>query len=124
MLKHPGSAYLIVAFVALCLTAVVRSPVQALVYLVPVAGAVYVARTATVVDSTGLHARAVFGSQTVRWEQLRGLRLDPSGSVYAVDGDGTQLRLPCVRSTRLQPLITAAAGRIPDPASSSTGDSE
>ena len=37
VLKHPGSAYLIVAFVALCLTAVVRSPVQALVYLVPVA---------------------------------------------------------------------------------------
>jgi hypothetical protein len=116
VLKHPGSAYLIVAFVALCLTAVVRSPVQALVYLIPVAGAVYVARTATVVDSTGLHARAVLGSQTVRWEQLRGLRLDPSGSVYAVDTDGTQLRLPCVRSTRLEPLIGAAAGRIPDPA--------
>src|SRR4051794_29907396 len=120
VLKHPGSAYLIVAFVALCLTAVVRSPVQALVYLIPVAGAVYVARTATVVDSAGLHARAVFGSQTVRWEQLRGLRLDPSGSVYAVDGDGTQLRLPCVRSTRLEPLIGAAAGRIPDPGGDST----
>lgn len=116
VLKHPGSAYLIVAFVALCLTAVVRSPLQALVYLIPVAGAVYVARTATVVDSVGLHARAVFGSQAVSWERLRGLRLEPSGTVYAVDDDGTQLRLPCVRSTRLQPLIDAAGGRIPDPA--------
>jgi hypothetical protein len=116
VLKHPGSAYLIVAFVALCLTAVVRSALQALVYLIPVAGAVYVARTATVVDSVGLHARAVFGSQVVRWEQLRGLRLDPRGSVHAVDDDGTQLRLPCVRATRLEPLIAAAAGRIPDPA--------
>jgi hypothetical protein len=120
VLKHPGSAYLIVAFVALCLTAVVRSPVQALVYLIPVAGAVYVARTATVVDSAGLHARAVFGSQSVSWERLRGLRLDPRGSVFAVDGDGTQLRLPCVRSTRLEPLIAAAGGRIPDPGGSST----
>lgn len=116
VLKHPGSAYLIVAFIALCLTAVVRSPLQALVYLIPVAGAVYVARTATVVDSVGLHARAVFGSQAVSWERLRGLRLEPSGTVYAVDDDGTQLRLPCVRSTRLQPLIDAAGGRIPDPA--------
>ncbi|HEU5271708.1 MAG TPA: PH domain-containing protein [Jatrophihabitans sp.] len=120
VLKHPGSAYLIVAFVALCLTAVVRSPVQALVYLIPIAAAVYVARTATVVDSAGLHARAVFGSQSVAWERLRGLRLDRSGRVYAVEVDGTQLRLPCVRSTRLQPLIAAAAGRIPDP----EGDSE
>ena len=116
VLKHPGSAYLIVAFVALCLTAVVRSPLQALVYLIPVAGVVYVARTATVVDSVGLHARAVFGSQVVSWDRLRGLRLDPRGTVYAVDDDGTQLRLPCVRGTRLQPLIDAAGGRIPDPA--------
>jgi len=116
VLKHPGSAYLIVAFVALCLTVVVRSPVQALVYLIPVGAAVYVARTATVVDSAGLHARAVFGSQSVRWERLRGLRLDRSGRVYEVEDDGTQLRLPCVRSTRLQPLIAAADGRIPDPA--------
>jgi hypothetical protein len=37
--------------------------------------------------------------------------------VYAVDADGTQLRLPCVRSTKLTPLIAAGAGRIPDPAS-------
>ncbi len=114
VLKHPASAYLIVAFVALCATAVVRSPVQALIYLVPAAGALYVARTATVVDEQGLHARAVFGSQLIGWDELRGLRLDRSGAVYAVDRAGTQLRLPCVRSTKLQPLITAGAGRLPE----------
>ena len=86
VLKHPGSAYLIVAFVALCVTAVVRSPIQALlIYLVPLAGAVYIARTATIVDEDGLHAQAVFGSQLVGWDELRGLRLDGSGAVYAVD---------------------------------------
>jgi hypothetical protein len=116
VLTHPASAYLIVAFVALCVTAVVRSPIQTLIYLIPAAGALYVARTATVVDEDGLHARAVFGSASVGWAELRGLRLDASGRVYAVDTGGTQLRLPCVRSTKLQPLIDAAAGRIPDPA--------
>jgi hypothetical protein len=114
VLKHPASAYLIVAFVALCITAVVRSPVQALIYLVPLGGALYVARTATVVDEQGVHAQAIFGSQLVRWEQLRGLRLADSGAVYAVDTDGSQLKLPCVRSTKLEPLIAASAGRIPE----------
>jgi hypothetical protein len=113
VLKHPASAYLIVAFLALCVTAVVRSPLQALIYLVPAAAAGYVARTATVVDDRGLHAQALLGSRTVSWDELRGLRLDPSGAVYAVDRSGGQLRLPCVRSTALQPLIDAGAGRIP-----------
>ncbi|HJQ02231.1 MAG TPA: PH domain-containing protein [Jatrophihabitans sp.] len=113
VLKHPNSAYLIVAFVALCVTAVVRSPVQALVYLIPAVAAGYVARTATVVDERGLQARALLGSHTVSWDELRGLRLDPSGAVYAVDRSGGQLRLPCVRSTKLQPLIDAGGGRIP-----------
>lgn len=114
VLKHPASAYLIVAFVALCVTAVVRSPVQALIYLAPLAGALYIARTATIVDERGLHAQALLGSQLVGWDELRGLRLDPRGTVYAVDLAGTQLRLPCVRSTKLHPLIAAGAGRIPE----------
>ena len=114
VLKHPASSYLIVAFVALCATVVVRSPIQLLVYLVPAAGALYVARTATIVDADGLHARAMFGSQLVGWDELRGLRLHSSGAVYAVDRSGAQLRLPCVRSTKLQPLIAAGAGRIPE----------
>jgi hypothetical protein len=115
VLKHPNSAYLIVAFVALCTTAVVRSPLQTLFYLVPMAIAFYIARTATVVDEHGLTARALFGSQTVGWEALRGLRLADSGAVYAVETTGTQLKLPCIRSTKLGPLVTASEGRIPDP---------
>jgi hypothetical protein len=119
VIKHSGLAYLIVAFTALCCTAVVQSPPLALVYLVPLAGALYIARTATVVDDHGLHARAMFGSRTVGWHELAGLRLDRSGAVFAVDTQGGQLKLPCVRSTRLEPLIAAGAGRIPDPAAAS-----
>jgi hypothetical protein len=115
VIKHPNSAYLIVAFVALCMTALVHAPWHTLVYLIPIAGACYIIRTATVVDEKGLTARALFGSQTVRWDELVGLRLDPSGAVYAVDQDKTQFKLPCVRSTKLQLLVAASAGRIPDP---------
>jgi hypothetical protein len=116
VIKHSALAYLIVAFTALCCTAVVQSPALALVYLLPLAGALYIARTATVVDERGVHARAVLGSQTIGWHELAGLRLDRSGAVYAVDTSGGQLQLPCVRSTRLGSLIAAGAGRIPDPA--------
>jgi hypothetical protein len=116
IIKHPSSAYLIVAFVALCSTAFVRSPLQGLIYLIPAAGAAYVARTGTIVDDIGVTARAIFGSQTVPWNELAGLRLSDNGAVYAVLRDGTQLRLPCVRSTKLTPLIAASDGRIPDPA--------
>ena len=116
VLKHSALAYLIVAFTALCCTAVVHSRLLALVYLVPLVAAVYVARTATVVDDRGVHARAILGSRTVGWHELLGLRLDRSGAVYAVDSSGGQLKLPCVRSTRLDPLIAAGNGRIPDPA--------
>ncbi|MDQ1720405.1 MAG: hypothetical protein QOI26_139 [Pseudonocardiales bacterium] len=116
VIKHPALAYLIVAFTALCCTAVVHSTVLALVYLAPLAAALYIARTATVVDDLGVRARALFGSQTVSWDELAGLRLDRSGAVYAVDSAGGQLRLPCVRSTKLDALIAAGAGRIPDPA--------
>lgn len=116
VLSHPGSAYVIVAFLALCVTAMVQIPLAALLYLLPVAAAGYIARTATIVDDTGLTARALLGSAQVQWAELSGLQLLPSGTVYAVDRSGTRLRLPCVRSTKLQPLIAASAGRIPNPA--------
>lgn len=121
IIKHPNSAYLIVAFALLCVTAVVRSPWLALIYLIPIGGAWYVARTATIVDADGITARAMFGSYTVTWPELTGLRLSDSSAVYAVARDGTQTRLPCVRATKLTPLIAASAGRIPDPAAESAG---
>src|SRR5436305_13515831 len=103
VLKQPASAYIIVAFVTICVTAAVHAPWALVVYLVPIFGALYVARTATVVDEDGVEARAILGRQRVSREQLRGLRLADSGAVYAVSTDGTQLRLPCVRSTKLDP---------------------
>jgi Bacterial PH domain len=116
VLAHPGSSYVMVGFLAICVTAMVHWPIALVLYVIPIAVAVYIRRTATIVGEDGLTARALFGSSTVSWDALTGLRLDNSGSVYAVDAAGTQLKLPCVRATRLNPLIQASHGRIPDPA--------
>jgi hypothetical protein len=114
VIKHPNSAYFMVAFLVLCCTAVVRTPVLALVYLIPVLVMGYLVRTATVVDDRGITARALLGSQHVSWEELRGVRLTDQGAVYAVATDGTQLKLPCLRAGNLAPLVTASGGRVPD----------
>lgn len=114
VIRVPRSAYLVVGFTAICATAFVRSPLQALIYLLPLAAVFFVARTATIVDETGLTARAMFGSTTVTWAELKGLRIDPSGAVYASATDGTELRLPCVRRNELPTLVGASDGRIPD----------
>lgn len=102
------------AFLALCLTAVVQSALFTLVYLIPIGCIAYILRTATIVDDNGLTARALFGAQTISWDHLTGLRLADSGAVYAVDDAESQLKLPCVRATKLNPLIAASNGRIPD----------
>jgi len=115
VLTVPRSAYLVVAFIAVCATAAVRAPWQLSIYLIPVACGYVIARRATIVDDTGLTVRAVFGESSVAWEDLSGVRLDNSGAVYAVDRQRGELRLPCVRATNLAPLIHASAGRIPDP---------
>jgi hypothetical protein len=117
VLSHPGSSYLIVAFLVLCVTAVQEVPIALALYLIPALAAWYVARTATIVTADGLVARAIFGSETVRWDEMIGLELADSGAVYAVASGGVKLRLPCIRSTRLARLIQASDGRIPDPGS-------
>jgi Bacterial PH domain len=114
VIKHPNSAYLIVAFTALCVTAVIGIPMLAILYLIPILGAAYIARTATIVDDAGITARVIFGAQLLRWDDLIGLRVADKGDVYAVTNDSVQVRLPCVRGTRLKPLVAASAGRIPD----------
>ena len=85
VLKHPWTAYLIAGFVALCETVLVRSPLQALIYLIPLAGICYAARTGTIVDSQGLRARYLLGSRLVGWPELRGLRLPGQARRYHHD---------------------------------------
>jgi hypothetical protein len=85
---------------------------QTLVLLVPVIAAVFIARTATIVDSEGIIVRAAFGRQRLRWGEIRGLSVTGT-TVYAVLADGS-VRLPCVRVSNLADLSEASDGRLPE----------
>lgn len=85
---------------------------QAVVLLLPIAAAVFIARTATVVSADGLRARALFGSRDLPWDTVRGLTVEGS-AVYAVVADGV-VRLPCVRIAHLGPISRLSAGRLPE----------
>jgi Bacterial PH domain len=106
------ASYFAVVFVAFGVTPFVRSWSLALVYLVPLAVACYIARTATFVDDSGIAIRAFLGERRLPWAQIRGLSIT-GRSVYAVLADGS-IRLPCVRQTDLSAIAAASGDHLPD----------
>jgi hypothetical protein len=109
--RLPRSAYLAVLFLVLCATPLVQHPLASFVYVIPVAAAVFIARTATIVDDQGITVRALVGHRTLPWAELRGLSVT-GRSVYAVTDAGA-VRLPCVRLADLAALSAASGGRLP-----------
>jgi hypothetical protein len=85
------------------------------IYLAPIAIVVWVLRNRTTADATGLTARTLLDSRSLRWDQLASLKLD-RGRVSAVGTDGTVTRLPGVRLRHLSLLSRVSDGRVPDPA--------
>lgn len=83
-----------------------------LLYLVPILAIVFIARTATVVDSGGITVRAVFGQRRLPWTELRGIAIS-GRNIYAVT-DGGSVRLPCVRQADLATMAAASSGRLPE----------
>ena len=83
--------------------------------LVPAAVTVWVLRTRTTVDPRSVTARSVRGARTVRWDDVRGLRLGKRSSVSAVLFDESELVLPAVKVRDLPALSLASAGRVADP---------
>jgi hypothetical protein len=129
--RLPRTAYLIVLFVALgtipiAFTAagygrdssggLVGPPAvigwQTALLVVPVLAAVFIARTATFVDTTGVRVRAAFGSRQLRWDDIRGLSID-GNDVYAIVAGGA-VRLPCVHLHDLAAVSRAAGGHLPE----------
>jgi len=119
-------AYGIVLVVAFCVTvfapgprsgvngeraSALDSPLWWLVYLLPIAAAVFIARTATIVDDAGITVRALLGRRRLPWGDVRGLSVT-GRSVYAVADDGA-VRLPCVRVSDLAALSGASGGHVP-----------
>jgi hypothetical protein len=81
-------------------------------FLLPVAAAFYIARTATVVGADGITVRALFGTRRLSWDVVRGLSVTGT-TVYAVLADGS-VRLPCVRVSDLAAVSRASGGRLPE----------
>ncbi|WP_433683589.1 PH domain-containing protein [Nocardia sp. CA-119907] len=82
--------------------------------LLPVAAAVWIARTRTTVSEGGLDLRTVFGSRHLDWAQVAGVSIPKRGFVRAHLSDDTDVKLPAVSYDRLRDLIRASNGRIPD----------
>ena len=121
--RLPRSAYLAVLFLLACAIPVAladdrgdknvhAAPSWRLLFLlVPILATVFIARTATFASAEGLRVRAVFGSRSLPWEQLRGLSVG-GRAVYAVLTDGS-VRLPCVGTPDLAAIARVSAGRLP-----------
>jgi hypothetical protein len=84
---------------------------QCVLLVIPVLVAVFIARTATIVDERGIRIRVLFGSRMLPWSLLRGLSVD-GRNVYAVAEDGAW-RLPCVHVGDLAEVARASGGRLP-----------
>ena len=123
VLRLPRSAYLGVLFLLFCVAPLALAAAggdeggpagltwRAALLAVPVVAAIAIARTATIVDATGLRVRLAFGSRRMSWDEVRGLSVSDR-SVYAVLRDGA-VRLPCVRVSQLAYVARASGGRLP-----------
>ena len=105
------AAYLVVLFLLIGVTPVVQRAVLAVVYLVPILAAAFIARVGTHVGPDGLQVRALLGSRTLPWQDVRGLSVG-GRHVYAVTNRGT-FRLPCVRINDLPAIARISGGRLP-----------
>jgi Bacterial PH domain len=121
--RLPALAYLVVLFLLFCTAPLAfagnggaAAPAQvgprALLILIPVLAAAFIARTRTVVDESGVSIRALFGTRQVPWPDIRGLSVTER-TVYLVCRDGS-LRLPCVRISDLAAVSKASGGQLPE----------
>ncbi len=121
--RLPALAYLIVLFLLFCTAPLAfagdgseeaRAALgpRALLLLLPVFAAAFIARTRTVVDENGVSVRALFGTRHLPWTEMRGLSVT-GRSVYAVSRDGS-VRLPCVRISDLAAVTKASGGKLPE----------
>jgi hypothetical protein len=72
-------------------------------------------RLRTQADGDGVTVRTLLGSQSVRWEEIDGLRFNKGSWARAQLKSGRQLRLPAVTFATLPQLAEASGGRVPNP---------
>ncbi len=113
-------AHLAVGFLTLgLLVPVLAWPPTAPLLVIPVVLSALIIRLRTVADDQGVTVRTLLGSQTVRWDDIDGLRFHRGSWARArlKSGlkNGKELRLPAVTFATLPQLTEASSGRVPNP---------
>ncbi|WP_304115054.1 PH domain-containing protein [Mycolicibacterium bacteremicum] len=83
--------------------------------VVPVLASTVIARYRTVAGPDEVTARTMFGSTTVPWTEIDGLRFTRSSWAKARLTDGREITLPAVTFATLPLLTAASGGRVPNP---------
>lgn len=114
--RFPAASYVVIAFLALCVSFVaVASPYLLPLYLLPLGAVVWVMRTRTEVDAERLVVRTVLFRTVLPWSKVASLRLAERGWIRAVRTDGGEIALPTVRTRHLPALALISGGRLTDP---------
>ncbi|MEW5809010.1 MAG: PH domain-containing protein [Actinomycetota bacterium] len=110
-------AHLAVALFALALLSIVFAGPGwfAALLLIPVLLSVAVARYRTIADRDTVTVRTLFGKQTMRWDDIDGLRFGKKAWALARRSDGSETPLPPVTFASLPVLTAASGGRVPNP---------
>lgn len=114
--RPPLTGLIAVWGVAVCVTPVAFGvPGLQVLYLVPLAAAVWLLRTRTVAGPEKVVAHRVMGTRSVAWSEMKGVRVDERSRVWAVLHGDDEVRLPVVHARDLPALASASGGRLPDP---------
>src|ERR1700739_237381 len=104
-------AHFAVGFFALgLLVPILTWPATAPLLIIPVVLSALIIRLRTQADQRGVSVRTLIGSQTVRWEEIEGLRFHKGSWARAQLKNGGEVRLPAVTFATL-PLLTQASAR-------------
>jgi hypothetical protein len=116
VIKVSPMAHFAVGFFALgLLIPVLTRPPAAPLLVIPAMLSVLIIRLRTLADKHGITVRTLLGSQTVRWDEIDGLRFSRSSWARAQLKSGTELRLPAVTFATLPLLTEVSGGRVPNP---------
>lgn len=114
--RIPLTALLGVLAGVVCVTPMAFAvPGLQVLYLAPLAVAVWLLRTRTVAGPEALVARRALRSRHLPWSEVAGLRVRERAWVRAVLGTGEEVELPAVRARDLPVLAAVSGGRIDDP---------
>lgn len=83
--------------------------------IVPLLQIWWIRRVRTVADADGLTAVHTFGTTSLSWDDVAGLRFPTWSAVRAVRRDGETVRLRAVTFADLPVLAAISGGRVPDP---------